>query len=92
MPDLTLPISLPALVAAAFFVSLATVAVPGPITLVATRLALARHPVAALWFLVGVTTLDVVLFSALASGAAPVLGFSSALRVTLAIGRSNPQD
>ncbi|MFI5143029.1 MAG: LysE family translocator [Thermoanaerobaculales bacterium] len=73
MPSLATPLSLPALVASAFFVSLATVAVPGPITLVATRLALSRHLMAAVWFLVGVTSLDVALFAALASGAAPKL-------------------
>lgn len=73
MPGLASPLSLPALVAAAFFVSFATVAVPGPITLVASRLALARHIAAAIWFLAGVTVLDVALFTALASGAAPAL-------------------
>ncbi len=73
MPGLTVPLSLPALVAAAFLVSLATVAVPGPITLVASKLALERRLSSAIWFLIGVTTLDVALFTALASGAAPVL-------------------
>ena len=73
MPSLTTPLSLPALVASAFFVSLATVAVPGPITLVASRLALSRQLMAAVWFLVGVTCLDVALFTALAAGAAPRL-------------------
>jgi threonine/homoserine/homoserine lactone efflux protein len=68
-----MPLSLPALVVSAFLVSLATVAVPGPITLVASRLVLARHLFAAIWFLFGVTTLDVALFTALAAGAAPVL-------------------
>jgi len=73
LPGLATPLSLPALVASAFLVSLATVAVPGPITLVASRLALSRHVMAAVWFLVGVTCLDVALFAALASGAAPRL-------------------
>jgi threonine/homoserine/homoserine lactone efflux protein len=73
LQGLTAPLSLPALVASGFVVSLATVAIPGPITLVASRLALARHTWAAIWFLVGVTLLDVALFTALASGAAPVL-------------------
>jgi threonine/homoserine/homoserine lactone efflux protein len=68
-----MPLSLPALVVSAFLVSLATVAVPGPITLVASRLVLARHLSAAIWFLIGVTSLDVALFTALAGGAAPVL-------------------
>lgn len=65
-------LSLPALVTGAFLVSLATVAVPGPITLVASRLALRRLP-AAVWFLLGVTALDVVLFVALAAGAGPLV-------------------
>lgn len=73
MSDLTLPLSLPALVWAAFLVSLATVAVPGPITLVASRLALSHRLGAAVFFLLGVTLLDVALFVALAAGAAPVL-------------------
>jgi len=73
MSDLTLPLSLPALVWAAFMVSLATVAVPGPITLVASRLALSHRLSAAAFFLLGVTLLDVALFVALAAGAAPVL-------------------
>jgi threonine/homoserine/homoserine lactone efflux protein len=66
-------------VASAFFVSLATVALPGPITLVATRLALSRGIGAAVWFLAGVTALDVALFAALASGAGPVLRTIGAL-------------
>jgi threonine/homoserine/homoserine lactone efflux protein len=79
LSGLTVPLSLPALVASGFVVSLATVAVPGPITLVATRLALSRHLSAAIWFLVGVTTLDVTLFTALASGAGPLLRSIGAL-------------
>lgn len=81
MSGLTVPLSLPALVVAGFLVSLATVAVPGPITLVASRLAISRHISSAVWFLVGVTTLDVALFTALASGAAPVLREIGALPV-----------
>ena len=73
MSELTLPLSLPALVWAAFLVSLATVAVPGPITLIASRLALSHRLTAAVFFLLGVTLLDVALFVSLAAGAAPVL-------------------
>lgn len=65
-------LSLPALVGSAFLVSFATVAVPGPITVVASRLALERL-LAAVWFLLGVTVLDVSLFLALAAGAGPVI-------------------
>lgn len=86
MPSLTVPLSLPALVASGFLVSLATVAIPGPITLVASRLALARHLSAAIWFLVGVTALDVTLFTALAGGAAPVLRRIGALPVVEVVG------
>ncbi len=86
MSGLTVPLSLPALVASGFVVSLATVAVPGPITLVATRLALSRHLSAAVWFLVGVTTLDVTLFTALAAGAGPVLRAVGALPMVEVIG------
>ena len=86
MPSLTVPLSLPALVASAFLVSLATVAIPGPITLVASRLALARHLSAAIWFLVGVTALDVALFTALAGGAAPVLRRIGALPIVEIVG------
>jgi threonine/homoserine/homoserine lactone efflux protein len=81
LSGLTVPLSLPALVAAGFIVSLATVAVPGPITLVASRLALSRHLSSAIWFLVGVTTLDVALFAALAAGAAPLLREIGALPI-----------
>jgi len=86
LPSLTVPLSLPALVASAFLVSLATVAIPGPITLVASRLVLARHLSAAIWFLVGVTTCDVALFTALAGGAAPVLRRIGALPVVEIVG------
>ncbi len=86
MPSLTVPLSLPALIASAFFVSLATVAIPGPITLVASRLALERHLLAAIWFLIGVTVLDVALFAALAAGAAPVLRQIGALPVVEIVG------
>jgi threonine/homoserine/homoserine lactone efflux protein len=80
------PLSLPALVASGFVVSLVTVAIPGPITIVATRLGLSRHLAAAVWFLVGVTALDVALFSALAAGAAPVLRRIGALPAVVVIG------
>ena len=86
MSGLTLPLSLPALVVAGFLVSLATVAVPGPITLVASRLALSRHISSAIWFLVGVTSLDVALFTALASGAGPVLREIGALPIVELVG------
>jgi threonine/homoserine/homoserine lactone efflux protein len=80
------PLSLPALVASAFAVSLATVAIPGPITIVATRLGLSRGVAAAAWFLVGVTILDVTLFTALAAGMAPVLRSIGALPVVVILG------
>jgi threonine/homoserine/homoserine lactone efflux protein len=86
LPHLTLPLSLPALVASAYFVSLATVVVPGPITLVATRLALSRSIYAAISFLVGTTVLDVALFSALAAGAAPSLHRIGALPIVEIVG------
>lgn len=86
MSHLTVPLSLPALVASGFVVSLATVAVPGPITLVASRLVISRHLSAAVWFLIGVTALDVTLFSALAAGAAPSLRRLGALPVVEIIG------
>ncbi len=86
MSNLTIPLSLPALVVAGFLVSLATVAVPGPITLVASRLALSRHISSAIWFLVGVTTLDVALFTALASGAGPLLREIGALPIVELVG------
>jgi len=73
-------------VTSAFLVSLATVAIPGPITLVASRLVLARHMSAAIWFLIGVTTLDVSLFTALAGGAAPVLRQIGALPMVEIVG------
>lgn len=86
MDHLTLPLSLPALVASAFLVSLATVAVPGPITIVASRLAISHRISAAVWFLVGVTCLDVTLFLALAGGAAPVLRRIGALPIVEIVG------
>jgi threonine/homoserine/homoserine lactone efflux protein len=80
------PLPLPALVAAGFVVSFVTVAIPGPITIVATRLGLSRHLGAAVWFLAGVTALDAALFSALAAGAAPVLRRAGALPVVVVLG------
>lgn len=79
MPHLHIPLSLPALLASAFIVSLVTVAVPGPITLVASRLAISQRISAAVWFLVGVTVVDISLFFALATGAASVLARIGAL-------------
>jgi threonine/homoserine/homoserine lactone efflux protein len=81
-----LPLSLPALLVSAYLVSLATVVVPGPITLVATRLALHHHTGAAALFLAGVTTLDIVLFLALAGGAAPALHLAGALPMVEIVG------
>ena len=89
MSGLTVPLSLPALVVSGFVVSLATVAVPGPITLVASRLALSRHLSSAVWFLVGVTALDVSLFTALAAGAAPILLAVGALDLECVENESN---
>lgn len=80
----TLP--LPVLSIAAFLVSLITVAIPGPITLVASRLAIARRLAHAVWFLVGVTLLDMSLFVALAGGAGPLLAHIGAMPVVEAIG------
>ena len=79
MGVLHIPVSLPALLASAFIVSLVTVAVPGPITLVASRLAISRRITYAVWFLVGVTLVDISLFFALAMGAASVLASIGAL-------------
>ncbi len=75
----TLHLSLPALAIVAYLVSMATVVVPGPITIVASRLAMSRHIAAAVWFLIGVTVLDIVLFVLLVSGAGPVLRAIGAL-------------
>lgn len=86
MAPLTPPLSLPALVASGFVVSFVTVAIPGPITIVATRLGLSRHLAAAVWFLIGVTALDAALFSALAAGAAPVLRRLGALPIVVVLG------
>lgn len=86
MAPVSPPLSLPALVASGFVVSFVTVAIPGPITIVATRLGLSRHLAAAVWFLVGVTALDVALFSALAAGAAPLLRRVGALPVVVVLG------
>jgi threonine/homoserine/homoserine lactone efflux protein len=72
---------MPALVVSAFLVSLATVAIPGPITLVASRLALGRGVLSAAWFFAGSTALDVVFFVALAAGAAPWLRSLGALPI-----------
>jgi threonine/homoserine/homoserine lactone efflux protein len=86
VPHLTLPLSLSALVVTAFLVSLATVAVPGPITLVASRLALSHRLAGAVYFLVGVTLVDVALFVALAAGAAPTLQRIGALPLVEIVG------
>jgi len=83
--QLSLPVSLPALAASAFVVSLVTAAVPGPLTLVASTLAL-RRTAAAVWFLAGVTALDVALFLALAGGAGPLLHRIGALPAVEIVG------
>jgi threonine/homoserine/homoserine lactone efflux protein len=74
-------LSLPALAVSGFLVSLGTVAIPGPITLVASRLVIARRLRHAIWFLCGVTTLDIALFVALATGAAPALAHIGAMPI-----------
>jgi threonine/homoserine/homoserine lactone efflux protein len=79
LTSLTLPFSLEALVITGFLVSFATVVIPGPITLVATRLGLAHRLGAAFWFLFGATVLDALLFAALAAGAGPSLARLGAL-------------
>lgn len=79
-------LGLPLLTALAFLVSLITVAIPGPITLVASRLMIARRTAAAVWFLAGVTLLDIALFVALASGAGPVLARIGAMPVVELVG------
>ncbi len=81
MQELTLPLSLEALVITGYLVSLATVVIPGPITLMATRLGLGHRLQAAFWFLVGATLLDAVLFVSLAAGAGPYLARLGALPV-----------
>jgi threonine/homoserine/homoserine lactone efflux protein len=84
--QLTLPLSLPTLVVVGFLVSFATVVIPGPITIVATHLALERRLSAAVWFLVGTTLLDTALFSSLAAGAGPVLRRIGALPIVEILG------
>lgn len=86
MNGLTLPLPFAALVAVAFVVSLATVAIPGPITIVATHLALERRLAGAVWFLVGTTALDAALFASLAAGAGPVLRRIGALPLVEIVG------
>ena len=86
MNGLTLPLPFPALVAVGFLVSLATVAIPGPITIFATHLALDRRTTAAIWFLAGTTTLDAALFAALAAGAGPLLRRIGALPLVEIVG------
>jgi threonine/homoserine/homoserine lactone efflux protein len=83
---LTLPVPFPALVAVGFLVSLVTVAIPGPITMVATHLALDRRISAAVWFLVGTTVLDALLFASLAAGAGPALRRIGALPLVEIVG------
>ncbi len=86
MPELELPLSLPALVIMGFFVSLATVLIPGPVTLVASRLTISDSVTAAAWFLLGAIAVDAALFSALAAGMAPLLRKIGALPVVELIG------
>ncbi|HPW54597.1 MAG: LysE family transporter [Thermoanaerobaculaceae bacterium] len=84
--EFPVPLSLPALIVSAFAVSLATVVVPGPITLVLSRLAISQRTSRAVWFLVGCLLVDVVLFMALAGGAAPVLRRLGALPAVEIVG------
>lgn len=84
--DFPVPLTLPALIVSAFLVSLATVVVPGPITLVLSRLAISHRTSRAVWFLVGCLAVDVALFAALAGGAAPVLRRLGALPAVEIIG------
>lgn len=86
MPEIAVPFSLVPLTAAAFLVSLATVVVPGPITIVASRLAIAHSTRAAAWFLLGVIVLDCALFTALVAGAAPPLRQLGAMPVVEILG------
>ncbi len=59
---------------------------PGTVTLVASRLALSHHLVNAVFFLLGVTVVDVALFTALAAGAAPTLWQIGALPMVEIVG------
>ncbi len=65
--------SLPAVIFSAFVVSFVTVVVPSPITIAASRYAVARGTRAAATFLTAVTVLDIIVFSALAFGFQPFL-------------------
>lgn len=84
--ELPVPLSLPALIASAFLVSLATVVVPGPITLVLSRLAISHRITRAIWFLAGCLLVDIALFGALAAGAAPLLRRLGALPMVEIVG------
>lgn len=84
--EFPVPLSLPALIVSAFALSLATVVVPGPITLVLSRLAISHRISRAIWFLVGCLSVDVLLFTALAGGAAPVLRRLGALPAVEVVG------
>lgn len=83
---LELPLSLPALVFMGFVVSLVTVVVPGPVSLVASRITMSRGILAAWWFLLGAVAVDVALFAALAAGMAPLLRTIGALPIVELIG------
>ena len=65
--------SLPAVVVTAFFVSLATVIIPSPSTLTASRFGVAKGTRAAIACLTGVVLLDVLAFVLLALGFQPLL-------------------
>ncbi len=65
--------SLPAVVITAFFVSLATVIIPSPSTLTASRFGVAKGTRAAIACLSGVVLLDILAFVALALGFQPLL-------------------
>lgn len=79
-------LGLPLLAVVAFLVSLVTVAIPNPITLVATRLVIARRTAEAVWLLAGVTVVDIALFLALAGGAGPLLARIGAMPVVELVG------
>ncbi len=64
---------LPAVIISAFFVSLATVIVPSPSTLAASRFGVTKGTRAAAACLSGVVLLDIIVFSGLALGFQPLL-------------------
>ena len=77
--------SLPAVVITAFFVSLATVIVPSPSTLAASRFGVVKGTRAAAACLTGVVILDIVAFVGLALGFQPLLDRIGGSKYTLPI-------